>query len=72
MEKESARFKEASEELLEEAPSCALDDKLREKMGSTAVRIAKAVGYYSAGTVEFLLDSEKNFYFMEMNTPNTG
>ncbi|HQB35947.1 MAG TPA: acetyl-CoA carboxylase biotin carboxylase subunit [Bacteroidales bacterium] len=56
------------QKLLEEAPSCALDDKLREKMGSTAVRIAKAVGYYSAGTVEFLLDSEKNFYFMEMNT----
>ncbi len=56
------------QKLLEEAPSCALDNKLREKMGSTAVTIAKAVGYYSAGTVEFLLDSEKNFYFMEMNT----
>src|SRR5659263_455 len=37
-------------------------------MGSLAVRIAKAVGYYSAGTVEFLLDSDRNFYFMEMNT----
>lgn len=56
------------QKLLEEAPSCALDKKLREEMGSTAVRIAKAVGYYSAGTVEFLLDSEKKFYFMEMNT----
>jgi acetyl-CoA carboxylase biotin carboxylase subunit len=56
------------QKLLEEAPSSALDDRLREEMGSTAVRIAKAVGYYSAGTVEFLLDSEKNFYFMEMNT----
>ncbi|NMD02517.1 MAG: ATP-grasp domain-containing protein, partial [Bacteroidales bacterium] len=56
------------QKLLEEAPSGALDDRLREIMGSTAVRIAKAVGYYSAGTVEFLLDSEKNFYFMEMNT----
>jgi acetyl-CoA carboxylase biotin carboxylase subunit len=56
------------QKLLEEAPSCALDNKLREKMGSMAVQIAKAVNYHSAGTVEFLLDSERNFYFMEMNT----
>ena len=56
------------QKLLEEAPSGALDPALRKKMGNMAVRIAKAVGYYSAGTVEFLLDSEKNFYFMEMNT----
>ena len=56
------------QKLLEEAPSCALDEKLRKKMGKMAVQIAKAVNYYSAGTVEFLLDSDKNFYFMEMNT----
>jgi acetyl-CoA carboxylase biotin carboxylase subunit len=56
------------QKLLEEAPSCALDSKLRAKMGEMAVEIAKAVGYFSAGTVEFLLDSDKNFYFMEMNT----
>src|SRR5665647_1695767 len=56
------------QKLLEEAPSCALDDKLRKKMGDMAVQIARAVDYHSAGTVEFLLDSEKNFYFMEMNT----
>ncbi|MGE5419214.1 MAG: acetyl/propionyl/methylcrotonyl-CoA carboxylase subunit alpha [Chloroflexota bacterium] len=56
------------QKLLEEAPSSALNDELREKMGSMAVQIAKAVDYYSAGTVEFLLDSERNFYFMEMNT----
>ncbi len=56
------------QKLLEEAPSCALDNKLRKEMGKMAVRIAKAVDYYSAGTVEFLLDSERNFYFMEMNT----
>ncbi len=56
------------QKLLEEAPSSALDDTLRETMGTLAVQIAKAVNYYSAGTVEFLLDSEKNFYFMEMNT----
>lgn len=56
------------QKLLEEAPSSALDDNLRKIMGKTAVQIAKAVKYYSAGTVEFLLDSEKNFYFMEMNT----
>jgi acetyl-CoA carboxylase biotin carboxylase subunit len=56
------------QKLLEEAPSSALDKKLRTSMGNIAVKIAAAVGYYSAGTVEFLLDSEKNFYFMEMNT----
>ena len=56
------------QKLLEEAPSAALDDDLREKMGNMSVQIAKAVNYYSAGTVEFLLDSDKNFYFMEMNT----
>lgn len=56
------------QKLLEEAPSSALDDNLRELMGSMAVRMARAVGYYSAGTVEFLLDSDRNFYFMEMNT----
>jgi len=56
------------QKLLEEAPSSALDNNLRKKMGSMAVQIAKAVNYYSAGTVEFLLDSDRNFYFMEMNT----
>jgi len=56
------------QKLLEEAPSCALDEKLRKKMGDMAVQIAKAVDYSSAGTVEFLLDTDKNFYFMEMNT----
>ncbi|MGQ9621351.1 MAG: acetyl-CoA carboxylase biotin carboxylase subunit, partial [Bacteroidales bacterium] len=56
------------QKLLEEAPSCALNNALREEMGQMAVRLAKAVGYYSAGTVEFLLDSDKNYYFMEMNT----
>lgn len=56
------------QKLLEEAPSVALDNKLRKEMGSMAVQIAKAVNYHSAGTVEFLLDSERNFYFMEMNT----
>jgi acetyl-CoA carboxylase biotin carboxylase subunit len=56
------------QKLLEEAPSVALDSALRKKMGNIAVRIAKTVDYYSAGTVEFLLDSDRNFYFMEMNT----
>jgi acetyl-CoA carboxylase biotin carboxylase subunit len=56
------------QKLLEEAPSSALDKKLRDQMGKMAVQIAKAVDYHSAGTVEFLLDSDRNFYFMEMNT----
>ena len=56
------------QKVLEEAPSPALDDRLRAKMGDMAVRCAKAVGYHSAGTVEFLLDADRRFYFMEMNT----
>jgi acetyl-CoA carboxylase biotin carboxylase subunit len=56
------------QKLLEESPSPALDDKLRKEMGEAAINIARAAGYYSAGTVEFLLDAERKFYFMEMNT----
>jgi len=57
-----------NQKLLEEAPSMALTPELREKMGTMAVRAAKAVNYSNAGTVEFLLDKHKNFYFIEMNT----
>ncbi len=56
------------QKLIEESPSAALTPELRKKMGEAAVRIAKSVEYYSAGTVEFLLDEKSNFYFMEMNT----
>ncbi len=56
------------QKLLEEAPSAALDPVLRKKMGDMAVRLARSVNYHSAGTVEFLLDSDRNFYFMEVNT----
>lgn len=56
------------QKLIEESPSTALDTGLRGKMGDAAIRIAKSVDYYSAGTVEFLLDHDKNYYFMEMNT----
>jgi acetyl-CoA carboxylase biotin carboxylase subunit len=56
------------QKLVEEAPSVALDEHLRNKMGKAAIRAAKSVGYVGAGTVEFLLDKNKNFYFMEMNT----
>lgn len=57
-----------NQKLLEEAPSWSLSDELRTRMGETAVRAAKAAGYNSAGTVEFVLDSDNNFYFIEMNT----
>ncbi len=57
-----------NQKLLEESPSWVLDDELRDKMGRTAVQAAKAAGYYSAGTVEFVLDEDRNFYFIEMNT----
>jgi acetyl-CoA carboxylase biotin carboxylase subunit len=56
------------QKLLEEAPSPALTPKLREDMGKAAVLAAKSIDYTGAGTVEFLLDSSGNFYFMEMNT----
>src|SRR3546814_9193298 len=53
---------------LEEAPSPAVDDTLRAQMGVAAVAAAKAVNYVGAGTVEFLLDADGRFYFLEMNT----
>jgi acetyl-CoA carboxylase biotin carboxylase subunit len=56
------------QKLVEESPSPAVDDVLRERMGEAAVRGIKSVHYESAGTVEFLVDKNKNFYFMEMNT----
>jgi acetyl-CoA carboxylase biotin carboxylase subunit len=56
------------QKLIEEAPSPAVDPKLRERMGQAAVAAARSVNYSGAGTVEFLLDKDGNFYFMEMNT----
>ncbi len=56
------------QKLIEEAPSPILSDSLRRKICEAAVSVVKAAGYYSAGTVEFLLDQDKNFYFMEVNT----
>lgn len=56
------------QKLIEESPSPAVTPKIRKKIGETAVRAAKAVNYESAGTVEFLLDKNGDFYFMEMNT----
>ena len=56
------------QKMIEESPCTALDDALRQQMGEMAVRAAKAVGYRNAGTGEFLLDSHRQFYFMEINT----
>ncbi len=56
------------QKMIEETPSTAIDEKLRNKMGDAAVKAAKAANYTSCGTVEFLVDKDKNFYFMEMNT----
>ena len=56
------------QKVLEEAPCDVISPELRRRMGDTAVRAAKAVGYENAGTIEFLLDQDRNFYFMEMNT----
>lgn|SRR5574341_267788 len=56
------------QKLLEEAPSAFVDDDLRQRMGSVAVRAAQAVNYVNAGTIECLVDKDRNFYFLEMNT----
>ncbi len=57
-----------NQKVIEETPSTAIDDKLRNKMGEAAIKAVKASRYTSCGTIEFLVDSDKNFYFMEMNT----
>jgi acetyl-CoA carboxylase biotin carboxylase subunit len=57
-----------NQKVLEETPSPIMTAELREKMGNAAVKAAKAAGYTNAGTIEFLVDSDRNFYFMEMNT----
>lgn len=56
------------QKLLEEAPSPAMDPELREQMGEVACKAARAVDYLNAGTIEFLVDDDKNYYFLEMNT----
>lgn len=57
-----------NQKLLEESPSNILDDKLRSEMGEVAVKAAKAANYHSAGTIEFVMDDDGNYYFIEMNT----
>ena len=56
------------QKLIEESPAPILDEDTRKKLHETAIKAAKAIGYYSAGTIEFLVDKDLNFYFMEMNT----
>ncbi len=56
------------QKVIEESPSCILDEKMRQAMGELAVKAAKAVNYVGAGTVEFLVDAHRKFYFLEMNT----
>ena len=56
------------QKVMEECPSPIVDAKMRRRMGETAVKAARAAGYYNAGTVEFLVDAQRNFYFLEMNT----
>jgi len=56
------------QKLIEESPSSAIDEKTRREMGETAIRLAKNIGYYNAGTIEFLFAEDGSYYFMEMNT----
>lgn len=57
-----------NQKILEETPSAVLDDETRKKMGEIAVKAVQEIGYSNCGTIEFLVDKDKNFYFMEMNT----
>ena len=57
-----------NQKMLEESPSPAISEKTRMQMGEVAIKAAKEIGYYNAGTIEFLVDKDQNFYFMEMNT----
>ena len=57
-----------NQKIIEETPSPVIDDKLRKKMGEIVIKAAKEIGYQNAGTIEFLVDKNKEFYFMEMNT----
>ncbi|HLD76640.1 MAG TPA: acetyl/propionyl/methylcrotonyl-CoA carboxylase subunit alpha [Rickettsiales bacterium] len=57
-----------NQKVIEEAPSSFIDEKTREKMYKQSTSLAKKVGYYSAGTIEYIMDKDKNFYFLEMNT----
>ena len=56
------------QKVLEESPAPGMDDRTRRRIGRIAIQGARAVGYVGAGTLEFLLDQEQNFYFLEMNT----
>ena len=56
------------QKVIEECPSPVVDEDLRQRMGEAAVKVAQAAGYVNAGTIEFLVDSQRNFYFLEMNT----
>ena len=64
----SVRFSGGYQKIIEESPSPAVDPDLRERMGKAACELARKAGYVNAGTVEFILDSRKGFYFLEMNT----
>ena len=68
LEERECSIQRRHQKLIEEAPSLALNDDLRARMGEVAVKATQAAGYVSGGTVEFLLDQDRNFYFLEMNT----
>jgi propionyl-CoA carboxylase alpha chain len=57
-----------NQKVIEEAPSSVMDEATRAKMGNQAILLAKSCGYFSTGTVEFLMDKHKDFFFLEMNT----
>ena len=66
--KRDCSMQRRNQKMIEEAPSPVLNELLRRRMGLAALKLAKAIQYVNAGTVEFLVDAKQNFYFIEMNT----
>ena len=70
--KEIVPTQRRNQKMIEEAPASSISDALRRKLGQAAIKLAKKIGYINAGTLEFLVDKNQDYYFIEMNTRNSS